>query len=71
MEGRQAWADEKTIGSFLLDSLELYMYIQGSPSGYGRCDIPGVTQVFEEHSRTLQCWREEIMTYHNSSEASF
>ena len=40
-------------------------YVQGSPSGCGRCDIPGVTQVLEENSRILQCWREEVMTYHS------
>ena len=30
-----------------------FIYIQGSPLGCGRCDIPEVTRVLEEHSRIL------------------
>ena len=42
------------------------MYVQGSPTGRGRREIPGVTQVPKEHSRILLCWREDVIAYHST-----
>ena len=45
--------EEKKRGRVKQTDLYIYIYVQGSPAGCGRCDIPGVTQVLEEHSRIL------------------